>query len=381
MKRNLNEAFPERDTHFPSLTSKHRAVFRMVHTVPEVSRAMIGQELRMNNSSVSYLVNQMIEWGLLADGERVPVPRGQPIIRLEIDRTTFFQFGISIYPDRFSIARTNLAGEQMSFFEFKGDWTQPQATCVEIADRLRNQMEIESLDPAYAIGVGVAMSGNVVNYGEYLITPDPLLHWSGYKTAESLSSLTRLPVFIENDAKAAALGELVTGEGKEIASFYYTSMGLGLGGAYVENQRIIRGAGGNLGELGALLTFRSVRPTIPSLLQYLGLSGSNLTEGLDLEQLRVDHPVAFRKWLQEAAHNYNAGLNQVAKFLRPQTIIISSRFPESVSRQIIDGISFEPFHPPRYNDLPQPEVILSSLEPEMAEIIGASLLPVHHLIY
>ncbi len=65
-----------------------------------------------------------------------------------------------------------------------------------------------------------------------------------------LSSAFDLPVFLENDANAAALGEALYGVGRHSSSVYYVTVSSGIGGGYVYKKQLIRGANGYAGEIG-----------------------------------------------------------------------------------------------------------------------------------
>src|SRR3546814_16870783 len=61
-----------------------------------------------------------------------------------------------------------------------------------------------------------------------------------------------LPVFVENDAAAAAMGEMQLGLGQTLSSFFYILISSGLGGGIVVDGAYFRGADGRSGELGFL---------------------------------------------------------------------------------------------------------------------------------
>lgn len=60
----------------------------------------------------------------------------------------------------------------------------------------------------------------------------------------------RMPVFVENDANCAALGEYHAGAGRGAASLFMFTLGTGVGGGFIVNGEIWRGATGTAGEIG-----------------------------------------------------------------------------------------------------------------------------------
>ncbi len=57
-------------------------------------------------------------------------------------------------------------------------------------------------------------------------------------------------VYVENDANAAAIGELIFGVGKKYDSFIMVTLGTGVGGGIIIDKKIYRGEFGAAGEIG-----------------------------------------------------------------------------------------------------------------------------------
>ena len=67
---------------------------------------------------------------------------------------------------------------------------------------------------------------------------------------EELEKITKIRTYIENDANAAAYGEYVLGAGRGSRNMFYTTLGTGIGGAFVLNGQLWRGVSGFAGEFG-----------------------------------------------------------------------------------------------------------------------------------
>ena len=66
--------------------------------------------------------------------------------------------------------------------------------------------------------------------------------WSDFPLAEWLTSISRLPAFVENDANVAALGEALHGAGVGFDPVFWVNIGSGIGGGLVVNGRLYHGA-------------------------------------------------------------------------------------------------------------------------------------------
>lgn len=97
--------------------------------------------------------------------------------------------------------------------------------------------------------VGVAVAGYVTNTGGLLRAPN-LPGWRNLRLAESLSQAISLPVWVENDANAAAWGELSLGGAKGARNAVFITLGTGLGGGVIIDGKLVRGAQGFATEIG-----------------------------------------------------------------------------------------------------------------------------------
>ncbi len=79
---------------------------------------------------------------------------------------------------------------------------------------------------------------------------DNLPGWRGEGLSAALQSALGVPVHIENDADAAALGEATFGAGRGARRFVYVTISTGIGGGFVLDGEIYRGAGGVHPEIG-----------------------------------------------------------------------------------------------------------------------------------
>jgi glucokinase len=99
-----------------------------------------------------------------------------------------------------------------------------------------------------AVGVGAP---GVIQVDKGIVVKSPNFpDWNNLPLKDELEKILRLPVMIENDANAAALGEQWRGAGMGIGSMIFLTLGTGVGGGIVLNKQIWHGADGMAGELG-----------------------------------------------------------------------------------------------------------------------------------
>jgi glucokinase len=99
-----------------------------------------------------------------------------------------------------------------------------------------------------AVGVGAP---GVIQVDKGIVVKSPNFpDWNNLPLKDELENVLGLPVTIENDANAAALGEQWRGSGRGIGSMILLTLGTGVGGGIVLNRQIWHGADGMAGEVG-----------------------------------------------------------------------------------------------------------------------------------
>jgi N-acetylmannosamine-6-phosphate 2-epimerase / N-acetylmannosamine kinase len=101
------------------------------------------------------------------------------------------------------------------------------------------------------LGIGIASAGAIdAKNGTVFAATENLPGWAGFNLREYITSRISLPVFVENDAHAAALAELHYGAGRGISNFVAITLGTGVGGGIVIDGKLQRGQFGFAGTVG-----------------------------------------------------------------------------------------------------------------------------------
>jgi glucokinase len=100
------------------------------------------------------------------------------------------------------------------------------------------------------VGVGC---GGPMEPGGVAVSPLNVPAWRGFPLRERLGTLTGLPVHIDNDAKALALGEGWVGAAGGVRNYIAMVVSTGVGGGIVLDGRLLDGATGNAGHIGHVI--------------------------------------------------------------------------------------------------------------------------------
>ena len=111
------------------------------------------------------------------------------------------------------------------------------------------QVMLISLKKVNVVGIGIGAPNG--NYYNGTIEYAPNLKWKGVVNLVKLFyKYFDVPVFVTNDANAAAIGEMTYGVAKGVKDFVVVTLGTGLGSGIVCNGKLVYGSDGFAGELG-----------------------------------------------------------------------------------------------------------------------------------
>ncbi len=188
-----------------------------------------------------------------------------------------------------------------------------------------------------AVGIGTGGQVNVT-YGNISYASDNIPGWDGLPLATEIEAALHLPVFVDNDVNALALGEQHFGAGRGYREVLYVAIGTGIGGAIVRDGQIWRGSNWSAGEIchmvididgtrrcscGAMGHLEAYTSGPAMTKRYLELSGSR--ETLDLRAITVlaeqGDGHALRA-IAEGANILGTTLGGVLNILDPELLVI-----------------------------------------------------------
>jgi glucokinase len=108
---------------------------------------------------------------------------------------------------------------------------------------------VAKVDAGDAVACGVGCGGPMAPHGE-AVSPLNIPAWRGFPLRGRLAELTGLPTFVDNDAKALALGEGWRGAAEGCDDFLAMVVSTGVGGGIVLDGRLLDGRLGNAGHVG-----------------------------------------------------------------------------------------------------------------------------------
>ena len=141
------------------------------------------------------------------------------------------------------------AGRLLSFSSLSTDAAGGPAAVIRQIEQLAETVlaQTPGLSP---IGIGIGAPGPLDPDAGVVIAAPTLVGWHEVPLADILHGHFRLPVRLENDANAAALGEWRYGAGRGAASMVFVTVSTGIGGGVIADGRILHGRRGLAAEIG-----------------------------------------------------------------------------------------------------------------------------------
>jgi glucokinase len=140
----------------------------------------------------------------------------------------------------------------------------PEGIRRQITTAVLELLAKENIDRARLKGVGIGFGGPVDDATRTVIKSHQIEGWDDFPLADWVSELVGLPAALGNDADVAGLAEALFGAGKGLSPVFYITLGSGIGGGFIINGEIYRGAGRGAAEIGHLKVTCAVFRNLPA---------------------------------------------------------------------------------------------------------------------
>jgi predicted NBD/HSP70 family sugar kinase len=231
-------------------------VLRHVRDLGSRSRARIAADTGLNKATVSSLVAELVERGLLREGSADSTRAlGRPGQLVELDGTGVCGVGAEINVDYLAVTALDLAGDTVSARRVPLDAAHldPGTTLDRLADLIREAVAAVDARGGQVAGVTLAVPGLVQgDTGELKLAPN--LGWGEIPVVREMHGRLggpSYPLHVDNEANLAALAaysELRKAE--PIQDIVLLTGAVGVGGGVVSHGHLLRGGHGYSGEVG-----------------------------------------------------------------------------------------------------------------------------------
>jgi predicted NBD/HSP70 family sugar kinase len=305
------------------------------------SRAAIAQETGLNKTTVSSLVGELIEFGLVRETEiELTGTVGRPALPVELSGRRVVGLGLELGVDFLAVRAADLTGDERHRALVTADNRgRPVDDVLDDLGRLANEAlaAVRGQD-LLTVGAVIGVPGLVDSTGRLLVAPN--LGWTGVSVSQLLAERLDgppVPIQAENEANLGGLAELWEGAGREFRDFIHISGELGIGAGIIVDGELFRGAHGFGGELGHMTVepqgdlcacgnrgCLETRVALGALLRAAGLEpGARVTELADRAKAGDERVL---ETLAEAGHWLGVGVASAANLLNPRGVVVGGYF-------------------------------------------------------
>ncbi len=226
------------------------SALRLIHTQSPTSSAQLAVATGLNKPTVSTLVDELLAQKLIHETGSNSGAAGRPATLLEINPQAGKIIGVELGVDFVSVAVADLLGNILWRSKEDANPTDDQNKMIDQTLRIvKEAMTLNGKKNSRFFGLGLATPGTVdLNEGVLIFAPN--LHWRNVPFRKIFSEQTKLNIFVENDANAAAIAEHLFGVARQSQDFLFVFAGVGIGGGLFLNGKLYRGRNGYAGEIG-----------------------------------------------------------------------------------------------------------------------------------
>ncbi len=222
-----------------------------------LSRIQLAHKTNLSSTTITNLVAELIEQGIVSEDKNPREdelrPVGRPRTGLRLIPDARYVLGVHIGVGLYRVALMNLRAEMVcnKFVNFPIE-TPPLDVLRSISQDVQALINGCGVEQSLILGVGVGASGLVDTLnGVNILAPN--LDWHNIPIRDILQSQVGLPVVVENNVRAMALGEAYFGIGREAQSLAFVYGRTGVGAGFVVEHQIFRGSSTGAGEIGHMI--------------------------------------------------------------------------------------------------------------------------------
>lgn len=319
-------------------------VLNIIKDMGPLSRTEIAKHSGITKATVSDIVKALIEEKLIYD-EKDDADFSKRGTNLHFSKHAAYGLAVDLGGTTIHLGLFNLAGEciiEQTVATY--DLSTSKAFLAQMVTDVRAFIQQSGQPMGRLSFISIATPGIIDPVSGIVLEGSPNLpEWNNIHLAQHFNEAFDVPVTIENDVRAALVGEMYAGAFQKLNSAVLIGIGTGLGSAVLIDGKVIRGAGNAAGEIGYMV-FQQHQLYAPSTKGHLEMTCSG--SGLEAEALRLfGQKVSAKEVFQQAMFgNLQArylvdqfedhlamGILNIIALLNPEKILLMGGVTQSLS--------------------------------------------------
>ncbi len=337
----------------------HRIVLEYICLNGPISRAEIARQTNLTKQTISNIVSRLLEQNLICETGTKQGKVGSHSTQLEFNALGAYSIGLDVDQNHITGLIIDLDGIIHHRIKTELKLSSAEQAIDIMVDTSRRLIDKIQINKDRIIGVGVGFpepiritDGRLIALSAYELSrqsdhQSESLRWVDVSLVEQLSKRLELPIFLENNATAAAIGESFFGVAGNINNFLYVFLSEGIGGVIIHNKHPIHGLAGSTSELGFISSHQNQQQQLGAFFDLASLFKSladgkkdNLTIQSLSDYLDDDNPILLN-WLNQAATELAHVLISVEYFINPEAIIFGGLWPGKLIDVLLERLSYK----------------------------------------
>ena len=232
-------------------TQNSTLVLRLLWRERQISRADIARVTGLSPSTVSAIVAELEEAGLVREIGAGSSRGGRRPVLVGFRDEAYSLVGVELGATHVSAVLTDLRGTVRAFRDTHVAVREdPKAALAAARELVDDCLTSERVSKKRVVGIGVAVPSPVHPERPGKLSPLILPAWADFDVQETMAEAFGVPVFVDNDANLGALSERFWGAGAGGEDLAFIKVATGIGSGHIINGSLYRGSGGTAGEIG-----------------------------------------------------------------------------------------------------------------------------------
>ena len=318
-----------------------RVTLHAIRVSGPVTRTDLALMTGLTTAAIANITKRLLRHRLILEAGTTRRARGQAATRLVVNLDSCYALGLNIDRDHITLVVVDFAGRVRARASREVKFALPTEVRTLFRRSVGRLLARARIEPRKIVGIGVAFPDDI-QHADLPGQPPEYALWGATSVENLLAGVLPVPVFVENDAAAAAMGEMQFGLGQQHSSFFYVLITAALGGGLVLDGHYVRGATGRSGELG-LLRERDASGGVRQLQNIVSLSalydllasaGCGVGSPRELALLEGPARQIVTTWIESSAQALEDPFVSVNCLLNPEAVLIGGRLPAALVDQL-----------------------------------------------
>jgi predicted NBD/HSP70 family sugar kinase len=357
-----------------------RVTLHAVRLNGPVTRTELVLKTGLTPAAIANITNRLLNDRLILRAGRLHGARGQPAIKFVINPDSCFSIGLNVDRDHVTLVVLDFVGKVRARASREIRFAKPSIVRLFFQRTVGQLLAKAGIARNRLVGVGVAFPDDIAR-AHLPDQPADYAAWASVRVDDLIRDVLGIPVFIENDAAAAAIGEMQFGSGHRYGSFFYLLVTAALGGGLVADGSYFRGANGRSGEIGWLRPRGGADEdkqlqnivSLSCLYSRLAEHGFRVATPRGLLRLEAAAGQIVDRWIHESTEALIDSFVAINCLINPEAILIGGRLPAALVDRL--AASLNQRMATFAGQLPAIAPVARAMTSDDAPAVGAAILP------